>query len=297
MKKNLEINASKQELSNMLPKRAKNAHKGECGHIGILAGSKQYLGAGILSARAALRAGAGLVCLMTIEEAVPFIAIQYPELIVLPLPSKKGLLHHTALPIINTYLQDKKINSLVIGPGLGANKSITKIVNSILFETCLSLTLPAVVDADALNAITEEDLCKVKYTQFILTPHQKEFTRLFKHEPATEEDRILATRRFANKTKQIIVLKGANSVIACTEHHVINQTGNEGMATAGAGDVLSGIIAGLVGQGCGLYEAAVLGCHLHGLAGDLGKNQLGMHSLIASDLINYLPFAFKELQK
>lgn len=290
------IYPSQEELKLMLPKRAQKAHKGQCGKVGIIAGSRELLGAAILCARAALHSGAGLVYLMTIDSAVPAINIQYPELIVLPIPSKEGRLTHKAFPVIKSYIEEKGINSMAIGPGLGKHPLTVKLINQILTDICIKQHLPTVMDADALNAISEDIFSKTTYAQFILTPHEKEFERLFGLKPESERDRVLMTRRMASKIKQIILLKGYQTVIANQTHHIVNPTGNEGMATAGAGDVLTGIIASFIGQGVPLYDAAVLACYLHGRTGDIVKEKKGLYSLIASDLIQYLPYAFAELQ-
>lgn len=295
MSERIDIYPSKDELILSLPKRDPLAHKGQCGRVGIIAGSTQYLGAAILTARAALRSGAGMVFLMTVKEAVPYLAIQYPEIIVLPLPSKQGYLHASAGPLILQYVQDYRVNAIAIGPGLGIHKTTQKLVQGILNAVVSNQQLPAVIDADALNVLSEEFVKKLT-GYCVLTPHAKEFERLFQSYPTDEKDRVLSTRRVSSRIDKIVVLKGHHTIIASPKHHVINPTGNEGMATAGMGDVLTGIIVGLIAQGVTPYDAAVLGCYLHGLSGDLVKAKMGIYSLIASDVIENLGLAFQMLQ-
>jgi hydroxyethylthiazole kinase-like uncharacterized protein yjeF len=252
---------------NTLPKRPKNAHKGMCGRVGVIAGSLSMLGAAILTARAALRTGAGLVYLITAPEALAHINIVYPEIIVLPFGDYKQ---------ITRYLTDYKINSLAIGPGLGRTEKTQKLTRKIIFEYCVAHKLKTVIDADALFAISKNKLETLSETQFVLTPHKKEYEQLFG--PQEPQDVALAT-------KQVVLCKGPNTIVCDPQNKYINKTGNEGMATAGAGDVLTGMIAALVGQGSSVYDAAVLGAYLHGLAGDFAKQEKGIYSLIASDII------------
>jgi len=295
LKNKVEIRPRLQELAQTLPKRSQDAHKGICGRVGVIAGSTYMLGAAVLCARAALRAGAGLVYLFTVDIAALSIAIEYPELIVVPLPTKEGYLSNKSIPIIQKVIQEKKINSIAVGPGLGIHKN-TKLLVHAMLSFCYEKHIPAVVDADALTMLTEADLCRfASATQFVLTPHLGEFEKLFGYKPEDEKNRVLDSRRVTSKIKQVVVLKGHQSIVSSPDYHVINASGNEGMATAGTGDVLSGVISGLIAQGLPVYDAAVLGTYIHGRAGDLARDQLSIYSVIASDLIAFLGNVFQEL--
>ena len=283
------------KIAKLLPIRPSDAHKGNCGRVGIIAGSASMLGAGILTALAALKTGSGLVYLMTVKEAVPWINIQYPELIVFPLPSKNGFITSKAWSIIKKNIELNQINTLAIGPGLGHNKEIKDLVQKILQYLDQNNSIPTVLDADALKVITANKLRQFKNLKLVLTPHPKEFELLFECFPKTKEDILTLAQEAAENIGQVIILKGQESIVARPKEIEVNPTGNPGMATAGAGDVLTGIVASLIGQGLEGFEAAVLGTYLHGLAGDLGAEKQTMYSLTALDIIAFLPFAFKSL--
>ncbi len=235
------------DYSQLLPKRPKDVHKGQCGKVGLIAGSRTMIGAGILAARAALRTGSGLVYLLTIPEAAPAVNIAYPEIIVYPFET----------PI--------ECDAFVMGPGLGSESWAMHHVD-----------VPCVIDGDGLFEFQKYNLSNV-----ILTPHGGEFERLFG---------TISSEDAAKSCGHIVVKKGPGTVITDGKKTVVNPTGNPGMATAGSGDVLSGVIASLIGQGLSLFDAAALGVYLHGLAGDLAYEQLG-NGLIASDIIDFLPKA------
>ncbi len=250
------------------------------------------LGAAILAAKAALRSGAGIVYLMTIEEGRGIINANIPEIIVLPLPDENGVLKEAALPLIEKYIAHYQMTVLAIGPGLGRKAETSALVSkciSQLFPTC---KLPVVVDADALFALSQATLSRLADPQYILTPHLKEFERMFTIE-ITSDNHVKAAREAAKLCGQVVVLKGPGTVIAFEGETTVNPSGNEGLATAGSGDVLTGVIAALLGQHAGLYDAAKLGVFLHGLAGDIAVREKGIHGLIASDIIDALPAAFK----
>ncbi|MFC1616879.1 NAD(P)H-hydrate dehydratase [Candidatus Margulisiibacteriota bacterium] len=247
------------DIVKLLPKRNKNTHKSQCGRVGIIAGSKNMLGAAVLCARSALRSGAGLVYLFTVKEATPLVNIVYPEIIVLP---------------FQDYLK-VKLDVIAIGPGMGREKSTQKFINKVLKD----IQIPAVVDADALYSV---DFTKLRNKDLVLTPHQGEYDRRFSQK----------CEQTAKEINQIVVLKGPKTQVCSPTEKYVNTTGNPGMATAGSGDVLTGIIAALIGQGLISFNAAKLGVYLHGLAGDLAKKEKGIYSLIASDIIDNLGTAF-----
>ncbi len=242
----------------LIPQRAYDVHKGQCGRIGVLAGSIRMPGAGILAALAALRSGAGVVYLIIDQTLAPLIAIQYPELIVLGYEDWGAY----------------EFDVMIVGPGLGA------LVHDFR-DRVLALSIPLVLDADAL---VPEFVSYLSPGQAILTPHPGEFLRLWGEVGA---DRSLAAQRAARASGQVLVLKGAGTVISDGKKTQLNGTGNPGMATAGSGDVLAGLIGGILGQYASprsLYDAACLGTYWHGIAGDLAFKQFG-NGLIASDII------------
>jgi len=291
-------------IKNLLPKRKIDTHKHACGKVGVIAGSENMLGAAILASRAALRSGAGLVYLMTIESAHEQINIIYPEIIVLPLKSKNGIISEEAIDQIIEYHDKYNFSALAMGPGLSQTEAIKKLVlKTIKFAD--QKQIPTVLDADAINVLKPEDFKALIQNLFVLTPHFGEYKNFFgdkafsgfKGRSPLENNLPGGKGDFVplKNFNQIIVLKGHNTIIADANQVSTNKTGNTGMATAGTGDVLTGIIAGLIAQGVKNYNAALLGTYLHGLAGDLAAKEKTIYSLIASDLIEFLPNAFKTL--
>lgn len=274
-------------------KRSPTVHKGDMGRVFILAGSRGMTGAAHLAGMAALRSGAGLVTVGIPDAVYLVIARRESELMVRPLPStNKGTLSLKGFPEIRQFCATQ--NVLAIGPGLSQHVTTQKLVRKIFPAT----ELPLVIDADALNALkrhlkTLED-CRGRA---VLTPHPGEFVRVFGGK--LDDSTALRKKRAldaAQKYGVVIVLKGHRTVIAAPEGDChINTTGNPGMATAGSGDVLTGMIAALIGQGLTCFEAACLGAHVHGLAGDRAAEKVGQTSLTAGDLLRFLPDAFKAL--
>lgn len=269
----------------VLRKRSKFDHKGNYGHALIVAGSLGKMGAAILAARAALRSGVGLLSVHVPKCGYPIIQTSVAE-------AMATVDEHENYFTASGDL--KNITAIGIGPGLGNAKDTVKAYGGLLRE----FGKPMVIDADALNMLGENrELLQVIPAGSILTPHPKEFERIVgKWE--NDFDRMDRQKRLAVQLKSVVVLKGANSAIASPDGNVyFNSTGNPGMATGGSGDVLTGILTGLLAQGYESWEAAILGVYLHGLAGDLAAVEYGMNSLVASDLINYLPAAFLRLNR
>jgi NAD(P)H-hydrate epimerase len=278
----------------LLPERRRYSHKGDYGHVFIVAGSRGKTGAALMAARACMRAGAGLVTIGVPESLTASFEASVIEEMLLPLPDTgEGALSYKALDRVLDFL-DKKADVLAIGPGLGTAQETGKLVTGII-GACTS---PMLVDADGINAIDSIAVFKRVKAPVIITPHPGEFSRLSgRSAAAIEKDRIEASMAFSRKTGAYIVLKGVPTVTAEPEGRVfINSTGNPGMAKAGAGDVLTGVISSMLAQGLGPLEASVLGVYLHGLAGDISADGAGLHSVIASDLIGCLPAAFKALR-
>jgi hydroxyethylthiazole kinase-like uncharacterized protein yjeF len=283
-------------LPTRLLRRRLNAHKGDFGHIFILGGSARFSGAAILCGLAAIRSGCGLVTLgipESISKAI--IKVKPKELMLLPLPqTREATLSCVGLKKILGFI--KEIDALVIGPGLTRNKSTQMLVRKVISKA----NKPLVIDADALNALAGH-LGLLLSTQYLvlsttLTPHPKEMARLLGiSTKKVQANRAAIAKKFARDYKVTIVLKGHNSLVADYKGEVyVNRTGNPGMATAGSGDVLSGMIAAFLGQGLGNFEAAKYAVYLHGLAGDLAAKKKTEISLIASDIIDKIPEAIKK---
>lgn len=283
-------------LPTPLLRRKVNAHKGDFGHIFILAGSARFSGAAVLSAEAAIRSGAGLVTL-GIPESLnsAIIKIKPKEAMTLPLAeTKEETLSLESYKKIENISKD--IDVLAIGPGLSQNKSTQALVRKVISK----INKPMIIDADGLNALAGhlEALYAVRYTRYakILTPHPGEMARLWGISlKKIQDNRIDTAKKFAKNYKVTLVLKGHRSVVADYNGNLyINKTGNPGMATAGSGDVLTGMIAAFLGQGLSAFEASKYAVYLHGLSGDLAAKEKTQLSLIASDIIEEIPEAIKK---
>lgn len=276
----------------LLPRRRDDMHKGDCGRVFILAGSRGMTGAAALCAEAALRCGSGLVTVGTPASEQPVLAVKLTEAMTLPLPEKNGMLTPAALcqAVEQTGLSD----ACVVGPGLGRAPLLWQIAEGIL-ET----GKPVLLDADGLNALAGHiDILQRGQGEVVLTPHPGEMSRLCGLTvPEIESAREQVAAEFARRWGVTLLLKGKDTVIASPRGEIhINPTGNSGMATGGMGDVLSGVIGSFLGQGLRGYEAAVLGAFLHGLAGDLAAKRLGEFGMIAGDVVKQLPHAVRKLQ-
>ena len=280
-------------LPAQLLRRKADSHKGDYGHILILAGSSRFSGAALLCAESALRSGAGLVTLGIPKSInLALIRVKPRELIAFPLPeTKEGTLSLAAFAKISLLL--KNIDVLIIGPGLGRDKSTYALVKKIMRKT----NQPKVVDADALNALNNcPGILKAHKGQLILTPHQKEMSRLFDISiNLIKNNRKLIAKKYAKHYNSVIILKGHNSIVTDgLRGFYINRSGNPGMATAGSGDVLSGIVGAFLAQGLDGFRAAKYATYIHGLAGDLAAKDKTQMGLIASDIIDNIPRAIKK---
>lgn len=277
-----------------LPDRPEDANKGTFGQVVVVAGSLGYTGAPYLTATAAARAGAGYVRLLAAETIYPILAVKCTEVVVTQVPEVgPGILGHAGLEPLVRFCASA--DSCVIGPGLGREYSTRRLVLDLLAQ----LRSPTVVDADALNALSEQRklLPRLK-ARLILTPHPMEMSRLtgLKVEEI-EADREAVAARFAAEWGHVVVLKGAKTVIADPSGTVrVNPHGNPALATAGTGDVLAGIIGGLLAQGLDAFEAAVTGVFLHGAAGDEASARLGDAGVLASDLLPLIPVTIRDLK-
>lgn len=284
-----------------LPPRRADSHKGNFGRALLIGGSRGMSGAISLAGKAALRSGAGLVTLAVPNCVQEVVASIEPSYMTHGLADDDGQI--TASSADGLLALTLEATAVALGPGLGRSQGMANFVERLYRE----VTLPTVVDADALVALAERPAAFASARgPRILTPHPGEFERLSGNCPDNQH-RIEAAAQLARKAGEggapsatgrsgagmIVVLKGHHTVITDSVRFSINQTGNPGMATGGAGDVLTGIITALLCQGLAPFDAARLGVHVHGLAGDLAAEQLGQVSMIASDLIDYLPKAFQ----
>ncbi|SMD36542.1 NAD(P)H-hydrate epimerase [Reichenbachiella faecimaris] len=263
--------------------RSKFSHKGRAGKNLLVAGSHGKLGAAILAGKACLRSGAGLLTIHTPGCGQNVLQNSVPEAMIVVDEHDK---------LISNMESISAFDVIGIGPGIGTDKLTASAVNQILDQ----FDKPMVIDADALNILSENNNWVEKIPQgSVLTPHPGEFKRLV-GDWSDDYDRLNRQIEFCTKHKVVVLLKGANTSISNPEGIVVfNSTGNPGMATAGSGDVLTGIITALLGQGYSGFEAALLGAHLHGLAGDLFVRKNAEESLIASDLLEYLPRAMRKV--
>lgn len=272
------------------PERIFDGHKGTFGRAMLVAGSRGMSGAAILSGLGALRSGAGLVYVAIPDNIVDVVASSEPSYLTVPLPIEAGMLRSEAVEIVRE--KASGMDAMGIGPGAGRSRSS----DQVLWELMNSLELPMVIDADGLNvlAASEESLA-IDHPR-ILTPHVGEFARLRKVKISDViEHREELAIDYAAEMQVILVLKGHQTLVTDGERIYRNGTGNPGMATGGTGDVLTGLITGLLAQGMAPFEATQLGVHLHGLAGDLAAESLTQPGMIASDLAQLIPNAWQKL--
>lgn len=275
-----------------LPLRPSAGHKGTFGHVLIVAGSRGMSGAAVLSARGALRGGAGLVTVAVPESIQHSVAIGEASYLTRGMPEDaEGSLSAQARGELERGLE--KYDAVAIGPGWGGSRAVSELARW-LYASC---PVGLVVDADALNGLGGRGLPERENSAArIFTPHPGEFARLTgKSTAEVQGARERLAGEYAKEQGVVVLLKGEGTVITDGERVAINTTGNSGMGTGGCGDVLTGLIGALLGQRMEGFEAARLGAHLHGLAGDLAAEELSEPGLIASDLPNFLGKAWKRM--
>ena len=282
----------------VLPRRPLGANKGTFGRVLVAAGSINYIGAAYLACSGAIRVGAGLVTLATATSLQPILASKLTEVTYLPLPeSNPGIVSYEAARLIQQEISG--YNVLLLGCGLGQSQSAIGFIKATLLTSPPKLP-PLILDADALNTIAKIPNWWQQLTNdAILTPHPGEMARLSGSSvEEVQSDRVGTAKRAASEWHKTIVLKGAYTVITAPDGQCrISPIANPGLASAGTGDVLAGAIAGLLAQGLTLFEAATLGVHLHGKAGEMVKARLGNIGMIASDLLPVLPLVIKQLKE
>ncbi len=265
------------QVAALLPRRRTDSNKGSFGKVLVVAGSSGMMGAAVLTANSALRTGSGLVTLCVPDKIKDAVNSMSLETVVTGMSELKQKI--------------RQCDVVALGPGLSKGPAVSKLVREVILSK--GNALPIVLDADGLNAITDPSIFKRSIKKIVITPHPGEFSRLTGQSvESIQKDRMGSAVKFAVKYGVTVVLKGAYTVIAGSDKRLhVNPTGNPGMATAGAGDVLSGIIASLIGQGLSGFDAAVAGAYIHGLAGDLSVTLKGEHGVIASDIMDSIPYA------
>ncbi len=273
--------------------RSPNTHKGTYGHVLVIAGSPGKAGAALMTGRSALRTGSGLVTLAIPKNLRVHLEIPTLEVMTASLPETvKGTVSVDAYEEIMTLTTDKRV--LALGPGLSTHPSTVELV----YRLIRTVEIPMVIDADGINAIAlNPDILLEAKAPIVLTPHPGEMARLVPNTPI-QNNRIPVAQETAQKYNVYLALKGARTLIVSPDGHVyINPTGNPGMATAGSGDVLTGIIAGLISQSVIPLEAAKTGVFLHGFAGDMVAAEKGEFGTIAGDILEAIPYAIKRIRE
>jgi len=276
---------SHQDVLNILPDRKPDSHKGDYGKILLLCGSVGYTGAAALAAMGALRSGAGLVFVGVPESIYAIEAVKLTEAIVFPLPDEGGMLSEKAIPAIRKRL--KSMDAMLIGPGLGISPGTMAVLEMVLRE----FEGPIVVDADGISILSiNPQWLKERAFPTILTPHDGEFRRLG---IAVAEERLAGAMVAARELGCIMVRKGHETVITDGKEYYVNPTGNPGMAVGGSGDVLAGILTGLLGQGITPLQASACAAYLHGAAGDRCAEKMGQYGMLPTDMVQELPYLMK----
>src|SRR5881397_2762905 len=276
-----------------LPLRPRTAHKGTFGHAGIIAGSAGKTGAAAMAAQAALRIGAGLVTVAAPRSVSDVLEAKLLEAMAYPVPETEArTLSKQALETLLAFAETR--TALAIGPGIGTHPDTQALIHNLI----VSVKRPTVLDADGINAFTgHKEMFGQAQGPLVLTPHPGEMARLLGITTAdVQRDRLGVASRVAREQNVCVVLKGAGTVVAGPDGRLaVNPTGNPGMATGGTGDVLTGIITGLLAQGVTPWGAACAGVYVHGLAGDLAASETGEMGLIAGDVIRAIPLAIRRI--
>ncbi len=270
-------NITQNHIKSILKPRKSNSHKGDYGHSLLIVGSEGKMGAAVIAARACLRTGTGLLSVSVPKDERVILQIAIPEAMVIMREKKEfNLSYFTAIGI---------------GSGLGSSEEVSQILNYVM----IAYTKPMVLDADALNIISaNKNLIEKIPSNSILTPHPKEFDRLFGAHESTE-NRIKTAIEKAIKYNIVIVLKGQKTLITYKGESFLNTTGNAGLAKGGSGDALTGIITALLSQGYEPFDAAKIAVYLHGLAADLALEKQSLESMLITDVIECLGAAFKKV--
>lgn len=279
-------------VSKLFPKRSENSNKGTFGTVLNFAGSIYYPGAAFLSSLAALRAGCGLVRLATESSVIPVIASQTPDVTYIDLGSNEfGTIPKDAHKIVK---EIKAPSAIAVGCGLSALNPIKEFVPKLL-KNYLESSIPVVIDADAINVLSLMENPPLPLNS-VITPHPLELSRLIKVDAEQiQSDRLKWANYASSKLDCIVILKGHNTVISIPNGNTfVNTTGSSALAHGGTGDILCGMIAGFAAQGMKLEDASILAVYLHGRAGEIAGKKLSEYSVLASDVLKFVPFAIKE---
>ena len=264
-----------------IPSRDPETHKGNYGKILLLCGSRGFSGAAALAANSALRTGAGLVYLAVPESIYVIEAVKVTEAVVLPFKDQNGMFSEDACEQILSLLP--KMDAVLIGPGIGRSFGSFSVVRYVLQNA----TCPVVLDADGINVLEgHTDILRERTAPTILTPHAGEFLTAFGFSP---DDRIMSSAKMAKEFGCVMLLKGHKTLITDGQVCFENHTGNAGMAKGGSGDVLAGMITALLGQKLSPMDAAICGAWIHGRAGDICRDEIGMYGMLPGDMICVLP--------
>lgn len=276
----------KSDVRRLLPVRVRDTHKGSYGKVLLLCGSTGFTGAACLAAKAAMRTGSGLVYLGVPEAIYPVVASGLEEPVVFPLPcDAQGRLSMAAAREILSRLP--KMDAILMGCGMGQSAELTQLLSLVLEAA----EVPVVLDADGINGLAaHKDVLRKRTVPLILTPHDGEFRRLCR---ATGESRYTETMKLARELNSMILRKGYRTLITDGITVYRNHTGNPGMAKGGSGDVLSGILVSLLGQGVEPLQAAALAAWIHGAAGDQAAGEMGEYGMLPSDLLERIPLILK----
>lgn len=281
------------EAVKKFPKRSPDSHKGDYGHVLVIAGASGYTGAAYLTSQAAILSGSGLVTLAIGKSLYNIMAAKLTEVMIKPFFETKDYgLSLLAEKELIAFIE--KCSVVAMGPGISQNKETQNLIRNLISR----IDKPVVLDADGINALVgHPGTLKGLKSKMVLTPHPGELSRLIgKSVEEISGDRKDIALKFASEYNTVLVLKGYKTIVAEPGgEYYINETGNPGMATGGSGDVLTGMIASFIGQGLDPFTASILGVHFHGLAGDLALKEKGALSLIATDLLNKLPDVLKTL--
>lgn len=273
------------DVLKLLPDRIMTAHKGDFGRVLLLCGSRGYTGAAALAAMGALRSGAGLVYLGVPESIYSIEAVKLWEPVVFPLPDRGGMLSEAAIDAISNKLCN--MDAVLIGPGLGVSADTYAVSKFILSN----FDGPVVLDADGINVLAGHmDILRGRTAPTIITPHEGEFSRMGGDLSA---GRIEGACKLSKDLGCIVALKGHETVITDGDEIYLNATGNPGMAVGGSGDVLAGVITGLLGQGLTPIIAAAISVWIHGKAGDICACEIGQYGMLPSDMLNVIPRLMK----
>ena len=276
---------NRQSVLSILPERDPFGHKGTFGKVLLLCGSRGFTGAAYLAAMGALRSGAGLVYLGVPESIYAIEAVKLNEPVVFPLPDVDGKLSAEAIPQILNRLP--AMDAILIGCGLGISEGTLAVVKAVLENA----VCPVVLDADGINVLSGHmDILRGRQYPTILTPHDGEFRRVG---GSVGDDRMASAGAFASEFGCVLLLKGHRTCITDGQTGYVNGTGNPGMAVGGSGDVLAGILTGLLGQGIEPLKAAACAAWLHGTAGDLCASELGQYAMLPTDMLSALPRLLK----